>query len=118
MIAVEMVTRENWREFLASPFAVLMLAKTDCDRCAAWTEELNAFLGRGEAPAGVRFGKLYLDKPGLIEFKKANPWIAELDVLPFNVIYSSGEQVKSFAGSGVDRLRKRLDRVLGKDSET
>lgn len=117
MSAVEMVTRESWKEFLASPVAVLMLAKTDCGSCAAWTEELNAFLASGEAPEGVRFGKLYLDKPGLIEFKKGNPWIAELDVLPFNVIYVAGERMKSFAGSGVDRLLSRLRRVMEPDPD-
>jgi hypothetical protein len=111
MRSVELLTRETWKEFLAAPLAVLMLAKSDCERCAAWTEELNAFLGTADAPPDVRFGKLYLDKPGLIEFKKANPWIAEVDDLPFNVIYASGERVKSFAGSGLDRLRSRLRRV-------
>lgn len=112
MSALEIVTRENWKEFLASPVAVLMLSKTDCNACAAWTEELGAFLAGDDVPEGVRFGKLYLDKPGMIEFKKANPWIAELDVLPFNVIYVKGERAKSFAGSGIDRLRNRLRRIM------
>jgi len=54
---------------------------------------------------------MLLDKGGLIGFKRAHPWIAELDVLPFTQIFVAGERGKSFAGGGVERLVNRLRHV-------
>ena len=113
MSRVETLDKSNWEDFLAADAAVLILAKTTCQNCATWSSELDAALAEEGAWPEVRFGKLYLDQPGLIAFKKSNPWIAEVDVLPFNVIYVKGEQVKTFAGGGMDRLRNRLNRILG-----
>jgi len=111
MSRIEKLDGKNWQEFVAAETAVLILAKTTCENCARWADELDASLADEAAFAGVRFGKLYLDTPGLISFKKANPWIAEVDVLPFNVIYGGGEQLKTFAGGGIGRLRNRLERL-------
>jgi hypothetical protein len=108
MSRLESVDNGNWREFITAPRSVLMLGKNDCQACASWTEELESFLATDEEWKDVRFGKILLDKPGLIDFKRANPWIAELDVLPFNQIYKGGERAKSFAGGGVERLVNRL----------
>ena len=108
MSRLESVDNQNWRAFVAAPRSVLMLGKSDCEACAAWTQELENFLETDEEWKDVRFGKILLDKPGLIDFKRANPWIAELDVLPFNQIYKGGERGKSFAGGGVERLVNRL----------
>lgn len=100
-------------EFLTAPVAVLMLAKTDCDACAQWTEELETYLssdGFDPAFGDVRFGKLILNQPRLGAFKKANPWLAEVDVLPTNVIFRGGQADKRWAGGGLDRLLNRLRR--------
>ena len=109
---LEILDGKSWEAFVAAPVAVLMLGKADCEACKAWTAELEGFLASDEAFSRVRFGKLLLDTPGLVSFKRANPWIAELDVLPFNVIYVNGERTKEFAGSGIERLVSRLERVL------
>jgi hypothetical protein len=106
---VETVDGGNWREFIASPRAVLMIGKSDCPACGAWNEELNGFLGSDAKWTDVRFGKMLLDKGGLIEFKRANPWLADVEELPFNVLYARGERVKSWPGSGVERLVTRLE---------
>ncbi|MBP88474.1 MAG: hypothetical protein CMJ64_17460 [Planctomycetaceae bacterium] len=58
MSRLKVIDRENWREFLAAPAAVLMLGKSDCEACGKWTEELTAFLDSDEAWTHVRFGKL------------------------------------------------------------
>ena len=60
---------------------------------------------------GVRFGKIEVDRGGLIDFKRSNPWLAELDTLPFTRIYRNGELWKEFAGGGVDRLGSRLEQL-------
>ncbi len=111
MSRIEVISRENWGEFLAAPAALLMLGKSDCKACAQWTEELNAFLESDTQWTRVRFGKLELDKGGMGEFKKENTWISELDALPYNIIYTNGERAKEWLGSGVDRLVNRLQRV-------
>jgi hypothetical protein len=108
---LEILDGKSWESFLAAPNAVLMLGKSDCPACAAWSEELEAFLATDERWRNVRFGKQLLDTPGLVGFKRANPWIAELDVLPVNVLYVNGQEVKRFAGSGIDRLVTRLERT-------
>ncbi len=109
---VEMLDRKNWEEFLSSPLNVLILAKSDCGACKTWQAELNEFLKGDEDFSKVRFGNLELDQPGLVGFKRANPWVAEIHDLPYTLIYKDGEQFKKFAGGGVERLTNRLRRAL------
>jgi Fe2+ or Zn2+ uptake regulation protein len=52
-----------------------------------------------------------LDKGGLATFKRANPWLAEVDVLPYPIVYRRGERFAEFAGGGIDRLKTRLARL-------
>ena len=111
MSRLESLDRDNWREFLASPSAVLMLGKSDCEACQAWAGELSTFLEQDDQWTHVRFGKLELDRGGLAAFKKENTWIAGLTDLPYNVIYVDGEKKKEFLGSGVERLVNRLNRI-------
>ncbi len=56
MTRLETVDGSNWREFLAAPRAVLILAKTTCQHCADWSAELSAFLDSDTRFADVRFG--------------------------------------------------------------
>jgi hypothetical protein len=108
---LEAIDGANWETFLASPWAVLMLGKSDCEHCAEYTEELHGYLAGASAPAEVRFGKMLLDRGGLASFKRANPWLADVDVLPYTLIYRGGQKVGEFAGSGVGRLQSRLERL-------
>lgn len=111
MSLLETIDGRNWEDFLGAPVAVLMLGKSNCPACAAWTEELKSFLASDPEFPHVRFGKMLLDQGGLIGFKRAHPWIAELDVLPFNQMFVAGERSKSFAGGGVERLVNRLRQI-------
>jgi hypothetical protein len=112
MSRFEKVDGQTWREFVSAPTAVLVLGKTTCPACQAFTTELEQLLDTdGAAWPHVRFGKMALDEGGLIEFKRASPWLADVDVLPFTQIYRAGERWKDFAGGGVERLRSRLDRL-------
>jgi hypothetical protein len=111
MERLEAIHGENWQTFLTAPLAVLMLGKSDCEHCAEYTEELHGFLAGDAAPGDVRFGKMLLDRGGLAGFKRANPWLADVDVLPYTLIYRRGEKVAEFAGGGIGRLQSRLDRI-------
>jgi hypothetical protein len=118
MPELETVGPENWKAFVESePAAVLVIGKHDCDNCNRWSAELAEFLAGPDAEAfsAVRFGKIDLKQRGLVEFRKATPWLKDVDVLPFNAIYVGGEVVKSFAGDGPQRLVNRLNRVLESD---
>lgn len=106
---LETVDGGNWREFVGSPLAVLVIGKSDCPACAAWSEELEGFLASDTKWTDVRFGKMLLDRGGLIDFKRANPWLADVDELPFNHIYVRGERWKAWPGGGIDRLVGRLE---------
>ena len=108
MSRLESVDGTNWREFVAAPLAVLVIGKSDCPSCTAWSAELETFLESDRDWSHVRFGKMLLDKGGLIDFKRANPWLAEVEELPFNQIYVRGERSKAFPGGGLDRLVDRL----------
>ena len=55
---LEIIDGQNWESFVAAPVAVLMLGKSDCEACAAWTAELSDWLEGDEAFRDVRFGKL------------------------------------------------------------
>ena len=108
MTRLETVDGANWRDFVGAPVALLVIGKTDCGACAAWTEELEAFLASDNEWPHVRFGKMYVDRPGLIEFKRASPWLADVDELPFNQLYVRGERSKAWPGGGIERLVDRL----------
>lgn len=112
MSRIEILDATTWEDFLAADSAVLILAKTTCENCARWADELEEELADPSVFPTVRFGKLYLDRPGLISFKKAHPWLGEVDDLPYNAIYVRGEPVKRYVGGGFERLKNRLDRVL------
>lgn len=113
MAKIETVDGTNWREFVGAPTALLMLSKTDCANCTTWTDELTGYLETDHPYENVRFGKVVLDRPGLAEFKREHPWIADLDDLPHNVVFVDGERTESWTGGGLERMITRLDRVLG-----
>ena len=112
MARLETIGRENWKDFVNLPVSVLILGKTDCPACKVWTEELSEFLEKDEEFSEIRFGKIELDRPGLIDFKRTNPWLSQLDDLPYNVIYKSGDKFKEFLGRGIERLTNRLRRAV------
>lgn len=116
MNRLEAIDGSNWESFVQAPWAVLMLGKTDCEHCIAYTAELETFLGADQTYGDVRFGKVLLDRGGLASFKRANPWLAEVDVLPYTLVYRAGARVAEFAGGGVARLQARLARLRATDA--
>jgi hypothetical protein len=111
MKKLEVIDATNWKDFVDAPLSMLMLGKSDCAACNEWTEELTAFLESDEELGEVRFGKMLLDQRGLHEFKKASPWLKDVDVLPYNVFFQAGEPKKNFAGKGIERMKARLVRI-------
>lgn len=108
---IQELTPENWEDFTKNLVAVMILGKTDCQACQDWSAELTDAMDAGDVPDNVAYGKLMINQKGLLGFKKANAWLAEVDTLPFNVIYQNGEVVKKYAGGGLARLTNRLDNL-------
>jgi len=112
MTELELLDQKSWEEFLSAPIAVLILSKNDCQACVEWAEELNTWFGSDTVPENVRFGKILLDTPGMGGFKLAQPWVSEIDILPFNAIFINGERVQEWAGGKLSRLQDQLERLL------
>ena len=79
----------------------MLLGKTTCEARKTWAGELSDFLETDEEFGAVRFGTPDVDTPGLIAFKRVNPWGSGLSALPHTSIW---------VGGGVDRLANRLRR--------
>jgi len=109
---LEILDRETWPDFLSATAAVLILGKSDCESCAAWTLEVESFLRDDTEWTNVRFGTIDLDRGGLSAFKKANTWLADVTDLPFTIVYVDGDRKKDFLGSGIQRLINRMRRVI------
>jgi hypothetical protein len=116
MQRLEKIDGNGWEGFLRAEWAVLMLGKSDCEHCAEYSEELSAFLESDRTYQDVRFGKMLLDTGGLASFKRANPWLASVDVLPYTLIYRGGEKRAEFPGGGIARLQSRLERLRAEGS--
>jgi len=115
---LETITDNNWKEFTASPFAVLLVTEKGCTHCKAWKAELSSFLEADSDWERWRFGVVTLDGDGVAEFKEANnPWLEIVEGLPFNAIYVNGAPTTSFYGQGVKRLVNRLGRIEGGSEE-
>ena len=113
--ALTTITARNLSEPVSSPRAVLVLGKTDCGHCANYEREILAQIEAG-ALEGVAIGKLMLDAPGSPRFKKQNPWIGQLDALPYTLIFESGKLVTHFAASRASYLIEKLESVAGAEA--
>jgi hypothetical protein len=111
MAGLEILSDDNYREFLQAGTRVLILTQSDCPHCRRWTEELSEFLKDDLVWKDIRFGRIDLDSAGVEDFKEANDWLEFVEGVPFNIIYVSGQPNSSFPGSGVQRLVRRLQRL-------
>jgi hypothetical protein len=107
LVRVEQLDSGTWAPFLEAPISLLVLGKTGCEACKIWAKTLSNQMD--EVASEVRVGTLLLDAPGLAHFKIAHPWIALVDVLPFNALYINGERVAEWAGGSIERLQKELN---------
>ena len=114
---IEVIDGTNWKSFVSGDGVVfLMLGKSDCGACNAWTDELKGFLAEDARFQGkARFGKMLLDQRGLTDFKREHgEWLKDVHDLPFNLLWVGGEKKKSWPGNGVDRLTNRLEGLLAR----
>ncbi len=104
------VTDRNFGELAGSERAVLILTKSDCGYCAAYQAEIEDLLGWGQMGKIVVVGKMVLNERGVIRnFKRENPWLADLKFLPYTLLYSKGQRVDGFAASKGAYLLERIE---------
>ena len=89
---------------------VLVLAKDDCDNCASYEAQIRRLQQQGQL-GDLVVGKIVLTQPGCRGFKRANPWLSEVDFLPYTLLYASGERVDEFAASNGTYLLERATDV-------
>ena len=92
------VTDENVAAITGAVLGALILAENGCGACGGYTEEVQR-LEDGGRLEGVVVGRMVLDQPGSSGFKRANPWLRDVELLPYTVIYGGGEKVDEFAAS-------------------
>ncbi len=103
------VNDQNLQEVVEAERAILVLTKSDCGHCVAYQAEIEALLERGDM-GGTVIGKMPLNQRGVIrDFKRNNPWLADLRVLPYTLLYSKGQRVDGFAASKGSYLLERIE---------
>jgi len=101
------VTDDTIERIVGARHGALVLAKEDCDNCAAYEAEIRRLNEQGQL-GDLVVGKLVLTRPGCRRFKRANPWLSEVDFLPYTLLYASGEKVDAFAASRGTYLLERM----------
>jgi len=87
---------------------VLILSSSNCAACEEWKLELSQW----ESPEDIRIAEINLDQPRFGSFKSTHPWVADIDILPFNAIFIDGEVVEQWSGGSFEHLDKRLQRFM------
>lgn len=101
------VTDENVEMVTGAERGVLILAEDSCAACRSYGEDMNGLEERGRLE-GVVIGKMVLDKPGSGRFKRDNPWLRDVDVLPYTIVYKRGRKIDEFAASRGSYLLERI----------
>lgn len=101
------VTDHNLDALLRAERMALILARSNCNRCALYRSDIERLQQSG-ALAGATIGVLILDQPGTSLFKRDNLWLRSVDFLPYSLLYRHGQRVDGFAGA---RGRILLDRI-------
>jgi hypothetical protein len=108
-VSVLYVDDDTVGDVVGAEHGALILAKDDCDNCAAYEGEIRGLQERGLL-GDLVVGKMVLTRPGARDFKRANPWLSRVDFLPYTVLYANGEKVDEFAASrGTFLLERAYD---------
>ena len=95
--------------------AVLILTRTDCEVCTDFVREVRQLLTNVPC-SGVAVGELVLDRRGAQRFVRANPWMADLRVLPYTLLMRRGQQVEDFATTQAAYVLSRVRASLFREA--
>jgi hypothetical protein len=108
--AVLYIDDDTVEHVVGARHGALVLAKDGCDNCAVYEEEIRRLHEQGLL-GDLVVGKIVLTRPGCRRFKRANPWLSEIDFLPYTLLYTGGEKVDEFAASKATYLLERATDV-------
>ena len=94
------ITSDNWNEIISSPLSIVTFTKDDCQNCKKWIEKIIS----SNAIRNITFAVINLSQKGLGKIKIENPWISQIDILPFIVLFADGELHENWSGGNEDRL--------------
>ncbi len=112
MVVLEELDESTWEAFLNAPISVLMLSKNDCHSCLQLSKELTDWETIEPVHANIRFGKIMLDRSGMGRFKIAQPWVSNIDIMPFLAIFVNGERVMEWGGRNRSYLQNQILQIL------
>ena len=108
MSKLNRINCSNWKDFFNSNLVYVMFSKKDCEQC----EKLEAGICLIENSYSIRMCKVVLSDSGLAELKMEHSWISNIDILPFNTIFSNGKMLDSWSGSSIERFNLKLKKYL------
>jgi hypothetical protein len=91
---------------VGAPHGALVLAKDDCENCAAYEAEIRRLQEQGLL-GDLVVGKLLLTQPGCGQFKRNNPWLRDFDFLPTRSSTPAGRRSTSSSLEGHVPARAR-----------
>jgi hypothetical protein len=133
---------ESWPSFINEGRAVVVFTRSDCKACTEILESLDTIFSAQKVLDGnsryvektsgdeksdsmdylrprkvngveVQFAEARLDEPGLSAVKRQEKWIlAEVDILPFWVLFTDGKRRCVHRGADSERLSRWLKEAL------
>ena len=85
-----------------------MFSKKDCEQC----QQLESDIKLSENTTPMEMCKVVLNDSGLAELKMEHSWISNIDILPFNTVFSNGKVLESWSGSSIERFNSKLKKYL------
>ena len=85
-----------------------MFSKKDCEQC----QQLESDINSSENTTLLEMCKVVLSDSGLADLKIEHNWISNIDVLPFNTIFSDGKMLESWSGNSIDKFNLKLKKYL------
>lgn len=101
------LSANDWSKELSSGQKLLLIGKSSCQACAEWKKDLSSW----KRPDELIILEIKLDQSGFGNFKRENPWITEIQILPYNVIFNEGVIVERWSGKGIERLENKLHSI-------
>ena len=85
-----------------------MFSKKECEQC----EQLELEINSSENLHSIEMCKVVLSDSGFADLKIEHNWISNIDVLPFNTIFSNGKMLESWSGSSIEKFNSKMKNYL------
>jgi hypothetical protein len=105
--AIVRINDVNCDAFLNAERAALIFTRNDCGSCSVYLGEVKEARKQGRLKATL-LGEVVLDDPGALGIERRNPWLSQLEFLPYALFYKEGEKVDDFAASEAGYLLERI----------